>query len=967
MPDKYFWLRKIAAFLHDPPYKAWYFGKKYKGKDWKRDKDVVELFQTYFHSQYPFYNPDKPKKVLGKFRKFHHIAASELKNNYFGFELKEKGITFAEGGYLFIHTLAGNHIQLTELLTLDEFALKIEPKDEIERVLKSLKGYEKSRFLNLWRFLPTKITPWINLLPVDTVLADNFARDLEVIQSAIITTWDDSISLDKPDSIKSSFLILEFGPVQNFIANARKTRDLWFSSWLISYLAWQAMKPIAEKLGPDNIVYPDLYKQPLVDEWLEKEGVLQKDQWNKDRLRLPTLPNTFLAIVPDFEKENALQYELPIKNVNEAFGKSKDELDSSWKDIVKGVKDLLIENSILTPEVEKIFDTQTNDFPFDIYWLGLKWGHDPKEVIEDYKKLLEPPRCWEFEKLWDKIKARVKNPNIGDTYALLVELAQTGLKALKYRGRPKSVEEKWQKCTLCGERSALVDLDFEELEKIKDVNKRNRLYGDHLKEFWKQISDAFPGHIKENEYLCAVCLVKRLAPKVLFEEKELDFHFPSTGSIALAPFIRRLFEKKVNFSPIERTISKLLSNNKREKIKNFLDSHFTEGRIVPVIEERIISAKINNEKFTGDFEPEWFYDESFSRFYEELKHQKNKDEIIEEKYNDRDKWAKQIEQAVNKIKAEAKEKLADEYHLPKYYAAVYLDGDNLGKWLRGEFAPKIEEIFHPNFVKAIYENEETKKEFELIKNLKRPITPAIHRAISSALRDFALEVVPSVVEENLGVVVYSGGDDTLFLMPLENLFKTLVALRKLYSGERYIGEFSNRKFESDKGFIKVYENGELKEIIRVMGTKATLSAGVAIAHYLDPLDITLSKAKAALKEAKEKGKNRAGFRLVIHSGGEQKAIVPWNFVETMEAFREAIVSGFSPRFIRILYRDCNIYETLPDAFDAEFLKFGKRGQSGYNALLCKLLNARKQNDLKPKEFLEALLIADFVVREEGGK
>ena len=171
-----------------------------------------------------------------------------------------------------------------------------------------------------------------------------------------------------------------------------------------------------------------------------------------------------------------------------------------------------------------------------------------------------------------------------------------------------------------------------------------------------------------------------------------------------------------------------------------------------------------------------------------------------------------------------------------------------------------------------------------------------------------------------------------------------------------------------KGFIKIYENGKLKEIIRVMGTKATLSAGVAIAHYLDPLDVTLSKAKKALEEAKEAGRNKAAFKVILHSGSERKAVVPWNFVEKMEVFRTEISNGFSPRFLRMLYGDIDVYQEIPEAFDAEFLKFGSRGQSkDVKLLLCDLIDARKDNGLPPGEFVDALLIADFVAREEGAK
>ncbi|MGB2771816.1 MAG: type III-B CRISPR-associated protein Cas10/Cmr2, partial [Anaerolineae bacterium] len=36
------------------------------------------------------------------------------------------------------------------------------------------------------------------------------------------------------------------GPVQDFIATARKSRDLWYGSWMLSELAKAAAKAIAD-------------------------------------------------------------------------------------------------------------------------------------------------------------------------------------------------------------------------------------------------------------------------------------------------------------------------------------------------------------------------------------------------------------------------------------------------------------------------------------------------------------------------------------------------------------------------------------------------------------------------------------------------------------------------------------------------------------------------------------------------
>lgn len=47
-------------------------------------------------------------------------------------------------------------------------------------------------------------------------------------------------------------LSISIGPVQDFIASARRSRDLWFGSWLLSELS----KAAAASIGKDNLIFP---------------------------------------------------------------------------------------------------------------------------------------------------------------------------------------------------------------------------------------------------------------------------------------------------------------------------------------------------------------------------------------------------------------------------------------------------------------------------------------------------------------------------------------------------------------------------------------------------------------------------------------------------------------------------------------------------------------------------------------
>jgi len=51
-------------------------------------------------------------------------------------------------------------------------------------------------------------------------------------------------------------LLIQVGPVQEFIASARRSRDLWFGSWLLSELSKTAAQTVVERSGMDSLIFP---------------------------------------------------------------------------------------------------------------------------------------------------------------------------------------------------------------------------------------------------------------------------------------------------------------------------------------------------------------------------------------------------------------------------------------------------------------------------------------------------------------------------------------------------------------------------------------------------------------------------------------------------------------------------------------------------------------------------------------
>ena len=51
-------------------------------------------------------------------------------------------------------------------------------------------------------------------------------------------------------------LAMAIGPVQDFIAAARRTRDLWFGSHVLSEISKAAAKAVADQVGFDALIFP---------------------------------------------------------------------------------------------------------------------------------------------------------------------------------------------------------------------------------------------------------------------------------------------------------------------------------------------------------------------------------------------------------------------------------------------------------------------------------------------------------------------------------------------------------------------------------------------------------------------------------------------------------------------------------------------------------------------------------------
>lgn len=239
---------------------------------------------------------------------------------------------------------------------------------------------------------------------------------------------------------------------------------------------------------------------------------------------------------------------------------------------------------------------------------------------------------------------------------------------------------------------------------------------------------------------------------------------------------------------------------------------------------------------------------------------------------------------------------------PVYYAILKMDADEIGAWLRGEKAPRVREILHPDTL-DYFERLQAKDTVKAGLDAKRPVGPSLHAAISEALANFAVHIVPAVVAKHAGTVIYAGGDDVLALLPVETALCCAWELRQAFSGSLSVNG------GADPGYYRTAEGCELL----MMGGRASLSAGLTVLHAKDDLREGLEAARAAEKSAKAGGRNALVITVQRRSGEQTSALACWNTVDWMETLRAAFAAGASDRWAYRLAGEAPTLGALPQA------------------------------------------------------
>ena len=810
--------------------------------------------------------------------------------------------------------------------------------------------------LAYWRFGPEireedgtgKLGELWRLLPADTRVPDHAIWD----HLDLVSAFAGGFAADANN--QAALLTVSLGPVQSFITSARTTSDLWAGSHLLAQLAWTAMKVVCERLGPDAILLPRLRDIPQVDVWLRDECGLPAQwfddcSWTKretdaNPLFSAALPNRFVAVVPaDSVADIAVCIEESVRAWLQELGTEVVHrlLDSAGLRKADELHDC--------PAYQQMRE-QLNGFP-EVHWAAVPFSlirprDERRQTDLDTSRLSEAmapffgvegreesgflvSRAWQVLKKTPELNGvTFFAPNPGVLYPAVYDLAERALAAAKSVRPFQQTEQLGWRCSLTGETESL-------------TTDRRQLVGSYRQQndtLWKKVAARHPTWAKQGEHLGGLPAVKRVWPTLFAKRvagitnaKQVSRFVVSTHTMALA-----------------------------KQIENRAKSSAKEARLqLPSLKGATGVALPRGLARHGHAVLGWA-----RRLPGSLEDAAEKEDENEQR---------RAEQVVKEILGVDK--------IEAYYGLLLMDGDHMGQILSGD-APccsvSYRQSFHPSVRKGFAKLADGNRLLEDYAKERRASSPNRHISISAALNDFAIHVVPEVIEnEHLGRVLYAGGDDVMAMLPVADLLPAMRRLRETYSGDASehssvdwtAARHSNRLI-CKHGFA--YLKGRL---MRMMGG-ATASCGAVVAHHKAPLAAVMGELRSAEKRAKEAGRDAFSLTLIKRSGGSLHMTERWGQpMSVLLRLRDLLTEPGVSR--RAVYNSLVWLKDLPDEADhemlASLLAFQFRRQAQPSALrehaiddlaseLAELAN--KKMPTKRRQWLERFLsIAEFLARE----
>jgi len=728
-------------------------------------------------------------------------------------------------------------------LVLSDFNVVDDVSKELNNILNTISAYvDDVTFYNIL-YVAYELLWYERGLPPS--LADTRIPTHTIFDHLYSCTTIANMVMKSSDEFKLSgfYVIIDFPGIQKFVGSGRKAGDFWASSWLLSNIMWRIAEHFARKYGFDVIISPTARLNPYtlksVRSWLSSTGVdvkiLEKilkrlkkafagalnislDEL-EEFMNQPIIPATITLLLP------AIGFKDPKDVINEV---SKAYL-SSWNSVVEEV---LSELEHSDKPVEKLIYKYLSNAK-DITSLP---PHGVRIFVVDISKLHNTLSkcivsgdvrvCSDLGLNIDVKKLANIIENSGISYddvimILLWHLISTKATELASRfgdirtpiPRPfwilddttlKPVSDSfiekggWEPCILCSSEPAIVKLSKvvvkkDGREEIDFAEGIEGLSGDDLIEFKK--------HFKPGEALGPYCLLKRAIYLVNIGK----FRFVSTDDILLegtsnilvelekdCKFLSKLMEdenlKKLNGEKI--SLIQMLLKPRKDFIKDidtiatFLNT--TYDGLVSLINDSISRgckglADKREDKFLGDILRNLITSVLGIDYSKVL--------------------PKELKMFTDNPLVLRVDGICKSISIPKTFAIVRCDGDNIGKFLMGEMPLELDEYIKrllaiiENTVKTLGIDEHVlnhvREGFNTLRELLNslgikhiPVSPARTTATSLALMMSAINDL-RIVKDGYGMVIFSGGDDVLALTPSQTALRIAIELRRSFSDEYF--------------------------------------------------------------------------------------------------------------------------------------------------------------------------------------
>jgi CRISPR-associated protein Cmr2 len=664
-------------------------------------------------------------------------------------------------------------------------------------------------------------------------------------------------------------------------------------------------------------------------------------------------PNAITVLVPGEQAAKALGKELTEQLKHEwlTIGLGHQNEQDKWRGGIQDhIRDRVIETLQTYHEKDSTWETLLNEFK-------LSKSEDPSPYQRDLEKWLKPD-CWHWRNLWQSqlentwepywtaIPLGIAQPELSiplsqDDY----ETWKTNQNDLAQDDLPSTLEEKlydtinigtwwgsiqqrlrvysqsikndrtWKipcapgtRSTLSGQFSAVHPALRYQAEtrfgQDLDLREGSGLPFGSMRLFWFVMSKAYPGLFNGSEQLNALELTKRMAwvyggvaeslgiqvSKVVkhieyrrqhslsSQSEQLErilyerfVRFPNVSSIATARFIHDHPKKTADYWTVLHQLNP--TNNQR------LFQRLTRIRPtnIPKTDHKINPHQRKRQYYNGAmFSSKWLAEDLG------LDQQATQDLRFS-------------------IDRAHKESGFGDSSPSDWWAIVLADGDNMGQYISGTKLKHYGDYIVDSFVDQEVKKLEQYQQFK--SDTPKRMGPATHIGLNRALLDFSNRLVPYLAEQRCcGRVIYSGGDDVMVVLPLEDVPLFVRSLRAAWSAETD----PNREFDNTGDYWRPKSlPGLPNRPLFTMGNGATMSMGVVFAHKSVPLPTVLETLWSAEKKAKEfHHKDGLCFRVIYSNGNQLEALMKGNLLEDWWNLVQDSQEELSP----LLYR---LSEELP--------------------------------------------------------